>query len=133
MVYPALHTYFQHFPFRFYYVNFVFISHLVCLFDMMYYCCAMFESFAQLNSGLSLCTYMIIYYACHLHVLYMRHTPQYQLLLTNTICNLLLWSFPKHQYSLQLISVWTWVDVTDILLHTVCFSQHSMLVAISSK
>ena len=37
-VYPALHTYFQHFPFRFYYFYHIFISPYIYLFHMMCYC-----------------------------------------------------------------------------------------------
>ena len=32
--------------------------------------CPMFESFAQLDSSMSFCTYTMTYYVCHLHVLY---------------------------------------------------------------
>ena len=32
--------------------------------------CTMFESFAQLNSSMSFCTYTMTYYVCHVHVLY---------------------------------------------------------------
>ena len=37
LVYPALHTYVQHFPLRFYYFHHVCISHEEYFFDMMCY------------------------------------------------------------------------------------------------
>ena len=52
------------------------------------------------------CTFTMTYNICHLHLWYiMRHIPSYELLLTNTLYNLLLLSYPKQCYSVQLIYV----------------------------
>ena len=56
----------------------------------------MFESFAQINFSMS---YLYIYHDIQCmsftSLIYMRHIPEYELLLTNTLYNLLLLSFPK--------------------------------------
>ena len=52
------------------------------------------------------CTYTFdIQCMSHTSLIYMRHTPQYELLLTNTLYNLLLLSFSKQYYSARLIYV----------------------------
>ena len=45
----------------------------------------------------------------------MRHIHEYQLLLTNILYNLLIWSFPKQYHSAQLTYVMKSLHVTDIM------------------
>ena len=70
LVYTALHTYVQHFPLKFYYFYHVCISHEPYFLIWCVTECTMCESFAQLNSSISFCTYTMTYYVCHVHVVY---------------------------------------------------------------
>ena len=45
----------------------------------------------------------------------MRNVPEYKLLLTNTLYNLLILSFPKQYYTAQLTYVSKSVHITDIM------------------
>ena len=49
----------------------VYLSHIEYI--LLIWCvteCTMCESFAQINSSMSFCTYTMMYYVCHLHVIY---------------------------------------------------------------
>ena len=76
----------------------------------------MFESYAQINFSIS---YLYIYHDIQCmsftSLIYMRHIPEYELLLTNTLYSLLLLLFQKQYYSAQLIYVMKSVHITDIL------------------
>ena len=45
----------------------------------------------------------------------MRNVPEYKLLLTNTLYNLLIFSFPKQYYTAKLPYVIKYVHIADIM------------------
>ena len=96
MIYPAWHIYFQLYPWCFLDVK-VYLSLIEYIFLISYdteY--PIFQSFTPINFNMS---YL---YICHdvqcmsfTSLIYMRHIPECELLLMNTLCSLLLLSFPK--------------------------------------
>ena len=68
--------------------------------------CAMFESFAQINTNIQkLYIYHDIPYMWFTLSIYIWDIPEYNLLLTNTLYNLLIFSFPKQYCTAKLTYV----------------------------